>query len=507
MDSVDLWLKMVESDERTMRETEADLESQPPVPFASRSPATAPVPQPFASGSAATAQERVSSASSSPREDPADQEGSKFRLSTATALVPQSKPATQEDCLPSFASKQTRKQTKPEKNMMPATNDDFAGKEVAQNKDARTTSRHRGTRKPRSASPKKEEKRPPSYSKKSNKEAAQNKDARTTSRHRGTRKPRSASPKMEEKHPSSSSKTTIVEPARPGAVRIAGTNAPLNDDNRADSWSVFPPSDDLEKLELGIEHDSPDCTIEAELAPDLQDIKAQIRGEMQQENADRLEREREMEVEIAEATEVIPYTEDQTYDRKVCGLSQTKSLLVLGMVFLVVVVGAVTGLVLATGNGDERTTSPSTSPSTSAPSSSISPSTSPSTSAPTSAPTMKIDYLRNWLGPLVTANATLFQDPSTPQYEALNWLAYRDGFIMPEQDTDAESYRYIQRYVAAHFFASSNMRDWVGDISGFENSSVCEWNNRLQPFTCSDVPILISINFGMCDCYPRFFDF
>jgi hypothetical protein len=86
MDSVDLWLKMVESDETTMKETEADLESQPPVPFASRRPATAPVPQPSASGSTATAQESGSSTTSSPRED---QEGSNFPLSTVTAPVPQ----------------------------------------------------------------------------------------------------------------------------------------------------------------------------------------------------------------------------------------------------------------------------------------------------------------------------------------------------------------------------------------------------------------------------------
>jgi hypothetical protein len=119
---------------------------------------------------------------------------------------------------------------------------------------------------------------------------------------------------------------------------------------------------------------------------------------------------------------------------------------------------------------------------------------------------MKINYLRNWLGPLVTANVTLFQDPSTPQYEALDWLASRDGFIMPEQDTEAESYRYIERYVAALVYFSSNMRDWL-NITDFEKLSVCEWNNPFQGFLCFDYPFLISINFGMCDCEPRFFDF
>jgi Leucine-rich repeat (LRR) protein len=112
---------------------------------------------------------------------------------------------------------------------------------------------------------------------------------------------------------------------------------------------------------------------------------------------------------------------------------------------------------------------------------------------------MKIDYLRNWLGPLVTANATLFQDPSTPQYEALNWLAYRDGFIMPEQDTDAEDYRYVERYVAILLFFSFNS---VGEISVLETLSVCEWNDKNQGFSCSDGPFVTSMDFGMCDCEP-----
>jgi hypothetical protein len=472
--------------------------------------------------------------------------------------------ATREDCLPSFASEQKRKQTKPEKNMMPATNDDLAGKEAAQNKDARTTSRQAGTRKPRSSSSKMEQEHPPSSSKKSNEAPLQlapgaciaptppqnaeqgsrratqeaylakygddSRSAASANMQPGNEHVRPTSTRKHQKDNkadatgtnrvafltkdarrgtrNNNTETTIVEPARPGAVRIAGTNASPNDDKRANSWSVLPPFDDLEQLELelelGIEHDSPDCTIEAELAPDLQDIKAEIEERMQQENADRLEREREMQVEIAEATEVKPYTEDQTYDRKVCGLSKTiLLLLLLGMVFLVVVVGAVAVLVLTKGDGNERTTSPSSSPSTS-----ISPSTSPSTSAPTTAPTMKLDYLRNWLGPLVTANATLFQDPSTPQYEALDWLAYRGGFFMPEQVTpNAESYRYIERYVAALLFFSSNMRVWVGEISVWENVSVCKWNYALQGFLCDDGPFMTRIDLGMCDCERRFFDF
>jgi hypothetical protein len=269
---------------------------------------------------------------------------------------------------------------------------------------------------------------------------------------------------------------------------------------------VLPPSDELEQVEIGIEHDSLECTIEAELAPDLQEIKAEIEERMQQEHAGRLERERGVQVEISDATEVKLYTEDQTHDRKICGLSQTNSLLVLGMVFLVVVGGAVAGSVLATGDGDERTPSLSTSPSIS-----TSPSTSPSTSAPSLAPTMKVDYLRNWIGPLVTANATVFQDRSTPQYEALDWLAYGDGFVMPEQDTDAdtdaESYRYMERYVAALLFFSSNMRDWVGEISVWENESVCKWNYSRKGFLCDDSPFMNSIFLGTCDDEPRFCDF
>jgi hypothetical protein len=127
--------------------------------------------------------------------------------------------------------------------------------------------------------------------------------------------------------------------------------------------------------------------------------------------------------------------------------------------------------------------------------------------------------MHDWLGPLIVAtDITLLQDPSTPQYEALDWLLFVDRFIIPEQDTDAESYRYryIERYVAALLFFSSNMRDWLGDMRdglGYiefkEDVSVCKWQYFLDRgfLLCDDGPFVTRVDLGMCDSEPRFCDF
>jgi hypothetical protein len=47
---------------------------------------------------------------------------------------------------------------------------------------------------------------------------------------------------------------------------------------------------------------------------------------------------------------------------------------------------------------------------------------------PTRYDTSEFDGLLKWIGPLITDNIQTLQDPTTPQYVALDWLANVDGY-------------------------------------------------------------------------------
>ncbi|KAG7373342.1 RHS repeat-associated core domain containing protein [Nitzschia inconspicua] len=66
----------------------------------------------------------------------------------------------------------------------------------------------------------------------------------------------------------------------------------------------------------------------------------------------------------------------------------------------------------------------------------------------------------------------------TPQYQALNWLAYEDPAKLDIQST---SYMNLtQRYVMAVFFYSTGgPTSWVDDLRFLSNYSVCEWPNLM----------------------------
>jgi hypothetical protein len=221
------------------------------------------------------------------------------------------------------------------------------------------------------------------------------------------------------------------------------------------------------------------------LAPDLQDIKAEmeegLKAEMEErmklEIANRLERERELQVEmlvVAEATEVKPYTEDHpptsssSDDRKrVCGVSQTCFFCVLGsIVFLVVVAGVVAGVVLAT---NDENAAPTASPSTS--------------SAPTTEPTAAPIFISAELEALVASvspdNGEALKNTSSPQYQALTWLV-SSGRSSNSWNTSYVDYakKMAQRYVCAVLYYSTNGDGWAENNGWLSEDDECGWLTR-----------------------------
>jgi hypothetical protein len=286
----------------------------------------------------------------------------------------------------------------------------------------------------------------------------------------------------------------IVEPAhRPGAVQVPSNDKDNDNDNTwaESSWSaLIPPSDNdylEEQLELELgkdkEEDLPDYTLEAELAPDLNEIKAEMEEglkaemeeRMQQEIANRLERERELQVEIpvAEATEVKPYTEDHPPTssssddrRKVCSVSQTSFFCVLGsIVFLVVVAGVVAGVVLATNDEDAA---PTASPSISAP-----------TTEPTAAPIFISVQLQALVASISPDNGEALKNTSSPQYQALTWLV-SSGRNSNSSNTSYVGYaqKMAQRYVCAVLYYSTNGDGWAENNGWLSEDDECGWLTR-----------------------------
>jgi hypothetical protein len=119
--------------------------------------------------------------------------------------------------------------------------------------------------------------------------------------------------------------------------------------------------------------------------------------------------------------------------------------------------------------------------------------TSQPTVAPTPSPSVISEFhgLLKWIGPLVTDNIQTLQDPTTPQYAALNWLANVDGydpsidfFITPEQV-------YIERYVLALLYFSTNGHAWKNQYNFILPTSICDWNdekgNGVRGVLCNDL--------------------
>jgi hypothetical protein len=166
---------------------------------------------------------------------------------------------------------------------------------------------------------------------------------------------------------------------------------------------------------------------------------------------------------------------------------------------LLLVVGVILGVVipLTTKNDQNNNNSNKGSPSIDSvvtPTQSQSPTQSP-TAAPTKAPTVapavctSLLCLADILLQNEVAIAEALQDESSPQFQALHWLANEDTVVL-DLDSSPSVVLVVERYVLAVLYFATNGEGWEqGNF--LSSASVCEWNNVLCNEDDSVVALLL----------------
>ncbi|KAG7343129.1 RHS repeat-associated core domain containing protein [Nitzschia inconspicua] len=338
----------------------------------------------------------------------------------------------------------------------------------------------------------------------------------------------------------------MLRQSTPGAISVPGVNATAeneeqhdnlltDDDNDNHNQFLQSPSSALTPAEqrpstfsqssYGSIPDSP--PIVAELASttlsydeDLEDriaerLEAQMTARLQQEVDRRLSQERRQHAiaEVVEPTKsklshhttlageqrnehngngqtatmmAMHVHEEENF--KICGIRRTCWGMIL-CVLMLFIIGGVVGTILWLGREDDVITAPTQAPTTNLPTT-ISPSETPTTPLVD----RRWDYLITELGPsIVPVNfdpMEYFSDPSTPQYEALVWMAATD------LDTNVfETPRVIlvERYVLATlFFSTGGPANWTEPLNFLSSESVCDWNSDMKGAFCSNSGPLVT---------------
>jgi hypothetical protein len=208
---------------------------------------------------------------------------------------------------------------------------------------------------------------------------------------------------------------------------------------------------------------------------DLEGVHEQLRNYEQQ--LERMRRERE-NVAIAE---VVPndiespphefyHGQDTSDNPKPCSSSMNsgrKKWILAIVVIAIIIVGIVVGVVVASSNGQP-----------------IQQAQSPPPTAPQDTGQVALQDLAELLSSISLDGGTALQTPSTPQYNALNWLAGNanlDGY---------SNQRKIQRYVLATLYYSTNGDAWVNNAGWLGDDNECEWWNEAYGPFCVDSAVV-----------------
>jgi hypothetical protein len=226
------------------------------------------------------------------------------------------------------------------------------------------------------------------------------------------------------------------EPTLPGAVAVVGPDPPsvINDDY------TLTPSTTTDVVSIT---DNSTVAVSAQLAPNQEHIQQEIRN--RDLEIEELRRAREF-VTVAQAVVEQEEEEDATGMQKLYRNSRIQCM-ALSALLLVIVVGIVLAIVFTRDASDV-------------------PEPTPTTPAPTP-PSSLVEMLSTASLDGGEALLTL----STPQNEALNWLA---------SNTNLDSYSdetRIQRYVLATLYYSTNGDSWTNNTGWLSDSDECGWYN------------------------------
>jgi hypothetical protein len=186
------------------------------------------------------------------------------------------------------------------------------------------------------------------------------------------------------------------------------------------------------------EDNRPNLVVASECAPDTADLEAQ---------ANEIKKQLLQDVTAAEVV-----------GRRRCAC----------ILFGLLVVGVVVGILAALSETPTVSTMPTIAPTA----------TGYETLAPTASPTIfstssKFTQMLN-ITSAVTSDIKILQDPTTFQYAALNWLANVDSWWVDVDSVPPQV--FVERYVLALLFFSTNGTSWRNDLNFLSPTPVCDWS-------------------------------
>jgi hypothetical protein len=253
----------------------------------------------------------------------------------------------------------------------------------------------------------------------------------------------------------------------------------------------------------------------AELADSDRDVVARVTDRLESAMTERLRREVAQQLEVERKRQVIvqavrvsdykepePQTQPQRRER-VCGVTRSKKcwLVVLGALLLVLAICAGVAVAVLLSGGDdhddggggasvdrsEGMTSPVSETTTNAPGGVAPgiPTASPVSESTTKAPApdndnddggVRFHTLLTKIGPTISDTpSALSTNQTTPQYQALHWLANSDLLNLDFNTTPTQI--LVERYALAVFYYSTNGESWLNRLSFLSGSTVCDWND------------------------------
>ena len=240
--------------------------------------------------------------------------------------------------------------------------------------------------------------------------------------------------------------------ARPGAVRVEGVSRDTHDE------------EDDEDENDDDRHDTITSTVQAE---NVDDAELTIRF---RERARDLVRE-QLQQESALATEVSPMTTGTSSstrrNQQICGWPQRWIVCIVG--FIVTCVAVTVGVVVSSRAGEEISTN----------------SVEPLSENQTDFAYMQ-DQILQWN---ISDEATIF-DPTSAQYQALDWLVHVDPARFNVRDTELSI--LMERYVLAVLYYSTNGPEWTYQEGYLGELSVCSWHG----IHCDVLDDIIGIGLG-----------
>ncbi len=241
----------------------------------------------------------------------------------------------------------------------------------------------------------------------------------------------------------------------PGAVPVQGVSSHANSDHGD--------SNDKQETSTWNSHTIAQLVVAAEIAPDDEDAAARMAERMEQQIKDEVE----LRLRAQHRTEVVAEAVVTDKSFILCGIQRITCLCII-LILLFVVGGTTTGFVLSKVDNDSYV------PPTASP-------TEVSTSSPTPPPTRieKKEALRQELESYIIRteeDLILFEDPSSPQSLALQWLSTDSSSISDDRSTVF----ILERYVLALLYFSTDGANWrFQGLEYMSEGTVCDWNNGL----------------------------